>query len=142
MLLCDHGAEVTRIEPPGANVFQQNSGYRVWNRGKRSAIFDLKREDDRRLFHNMAAASDVLIESFSPGVTKRLGIDFYNTLHALNLTPIDRSITGYGRDNRYADRPGFDALVAARTGICSGSSGAGPGSPMDRIRDRRVPTRN
>ncbi len=60
MLLCDHGAEVTRIEPPGSNPFQQNSGYRVWNRGKRSAIFDLKREADRRLFHNLAAVSDVL----------------------------------------------------------------------------------
>ncbi len=86
MLLCDHGAEVTRIEPPGGNLFQQNSGYRVWNRGKRSAILDLKREADRRLFHNLAAASDVLIESFSPGVTKRLGIDF-DTLHALQPAP-------------------------------------------------------
>ncbi len=131
MLLCDHGAEVTRIEPPGSNPFQQNSGYRVWNRGKRSAIFDLKREADRRLFHNLAAVSDVLIESFSPGVTKRLGIDF-DTLHARNPRLIYCSITGYGRDNRHADRPGFDALVAARTGL-QWEQRAWTGSPMDHI---------
>ena len=43
MLLCDHGAEVTKIEPPGGDPFRHHPGYRVWNRGKRSAIFDLKR---------------------------------------------------------------------------------------------------
>ncbi len=131
MLLCDHGAEVTKIEPPGGDPFRHYPGYRVWNRGKRSAIFDLKRGADRELFLNLARRADMLIESFSPGVTKNLGIDFA-TLHALNPRLIYCSITGYGRDNRHANRPGYDALVAARTGS-QWEQRAWPGSPMDHI---------
>jgi crotonobetainyl-CoA:carnitine CoA-transferase CaiB-like acyl-CoA transferase len=137
MLLCDHGAEVTKIEPPGGDSFRHHPGYRVWNRGKRSAIFDLKRDADRELFLDLARRGDVLIESFSPGVTTRLGID-YATAHALNPRLIYCSITAYGRDNRHAGRPGFDALVAARTGL-QWEQRAWPGSPMDHILGRDGP---
>ena len=58
----------------------------------------------------------MLVESNAPGVTKRLGID-YETLAALNPRLIYCSITGYGRNNPYSDRPGYDALVAARSGL-------------------------
>jgi crotonobetainyl-CoA:carnitine CoA-transferase CaiB-like acyl-CoA transferase len=116
MLLADHGAHVTKIEPPGGDPFRGQSGYRAWNRGKRSAILDLKDAADRETFLKLAADADILVESFSPGATRRLGIDF-DTLHALNPRLIYCSITAYGRTGKHADRPGYDPLVAARTGL-------------------------
>src|ERR1700722_14297120 len=75
MLMADHGAEVTKIEPPGGDPFRGQSGYRVGNRGKRSAILDLKEDGDRDTLLRLARKADILVESFAPGVTKRLGID-------------------------------------------------------------------
>ena len=74
MLLSDHGAQVTRIEPPGGDPFARHSGYRVWNRGKRSAILDLKTDADRQCLLDLARQADIFLESFRPGVTRRLGI--------------------------------------------------------------------
>ncbi|MBT39931.1 MAG: CoA transferase [bacterium] len=116
MLLADHGAEVTKIEPPGGDPFRSQLGYHAWNRGKRSAVVDLKAAEDLAVFRKLAARADVLVESFRPGVTQRLGID-YATLSAANPRLIYCSITGYGRDNSHSDRPGYDALVAARVGL-------------------------
>src|SRR5579863_6799099 len=116
MLLADQGAAVTKIEPPGGDPFRTQLGYHVWQRGKRSAILDLKAAADRSTFLALAAHADVLVESFSPGVTARLGID-YPSLRRANPRLIYCSITAYGRDNPHAQRPGYDALVAARTGL-------------------------
>jgi crotonobetainyl-CoA:carnitine CoA-transferase CaiB-like acyl-CoA transferase len=137
MMLADHGAEVTRIERPGGSPFGSPSGYRVWNRGKRSAILDLKRDADRQCLLDLARTADIFVESFRPGVTRRLGIDFA-ALHALNPRLIYCSITGYGRDNRHSDRPGYDALVAARAGLQWEQRGW-PGTPMDRVLGRLGP---
>ncbi len=115
MLLADHGARVTKIEPPGGDPWRHLSGYRVWNRGKRSAVLDLKAVADRDRFKALAAGADVLIESFSPGTSERLGID-YATLSELNSRLVYCSISGYGPEGPDAARPGLDALVAARTG--------------------------
>ncbi len=116
MLLADHGAAVTRIERPQGDPFRSQLGYRAWNRGKRSAVLDLKDPGDRAAFGRLAARADVLVESFRPGVTARLGIDCAR-LRAANPRLIYCSITGYGRDNRHSDRPAYDALVAARSGL-------------------------
>lgn len=116
MMLADHGADVTKIEPPGGDPFRSELGYKAWQRGKRSAVLDLKDAGDLALFRKLAAHADVLVESFSPGTTDRLGID-YATLSAENPRLVYCSITGYGRDNQHADRPGYDALVAARSGL-------------------------
>jgi crotonobetainyl-CoA:carnitine CoA-transferase CaiB-like acyl-CoA transferase len=132
MLLCDHGAQVTRIEPPGGDPFAHWPGYRVWNRGKRSAIVDLKTASGRQCLHNLAGQADVFVESFAPGVTQRLGID-YPILQALNPRLIYCSITGYGRGTRHSERPAYDALVAARTGLQWEQRGW-PGTPMDHIK--------
>ena len=116
MLLADHGAAVTKIEPPGGDPFRVQLGYHVWQRGKRSAVLDLHAAEDRESFLSLARHADVLVESYSPGVTRRLRID-YNALQALNPRLIYCSITAYGRDNSHSDRPGYDSLVAARTGL-------------------------
>jgi|JI10StandDraft_1071094.scaffolds.fasta_scaffold26071_2 crotonobetainyl-CoA:carnitine CoA-transferase CaiB-like acyl-CoA transferase len=116
MLLADHGADVTRIERPQGDPFAGQLGYKVWHRGKRNAVFDLKDTKDKELFLRLAADADVLIESFTPGVTKRLGIDF-ETLSKLNPRLIYCSITAYGEGPENEGRKGYDALVAARSGL-------------------------
>jgi crotonobetainyl-CoA:carnitine CoA-transferase CaiB-like acyl-CoA transferase len=116
MLLADHGAQVTRIERPQGDPFPDMLGYKVWHRGKRSAVLDLKDADDKALFLKLAAQVDILVESFTPGVTKRLGVDF-DTLAAINPRLIYCSISAYGEGTPDEARKGYDALVAARTGL-------------------------
>lgn len=116
MMMADHGARVTKIEPPGGDPFRTLLGYRAWQRGKRSAILDLKSSAEREVFLNLAATADIVVESFAPGVTARLGID-YATLSARNPRLIQVSITAYGDHPEHANRPGYDALVAARCGL-------------------------
>jgi crotonobetainyl-CoA:carnitine CoA-transferase CaiB-like acyl-CoA transferase len=115
MLLADQGAEVTRVERPAPGPFDDFSGTRVWNRGKRSAVLDLHHAADRDVFLALAGEADVLVESFTPGVTARLGID-HATLSARNPRLVYCSITAYGRGNPHEQRPGYEALVQARTG--------------------------
>jgi crotonobetainyl-CoA:carnitine CoA-transferase CaiB-like acyl-CoA transferase len=128
MLLADNGAQVTKIEPPGGDPFRALHGYKVWNRGKRSAVLDLKNADDRDKLLALAKTADVFIESYAPGVTADLGID-YETLSAINPGLVYCSITGYGDDGKHADRPAIDALVAARTGHIYESRGTTGGTP-------------
>jgi crotonobetainyl-CoA:carnitine CoA-transferase CaiB-like acyl-CoA transferase len=114
MLLADHGADVVRIEAPQGDPFA-SSGYQVWQRGKRNAVLDLHDNGDRAAFGRLAARADVLLESFAPGTAASLDID-YEDLAPANPGLVYCSITGYGRDGALTDRPGIDALVAARSG--------------------------
>jgi len=116
MLLGDHGADVVKIEPPSGDPGRAQLGYRVWQRGKRSAQLNLTSPEDRACFLALAKHADVVIETFAPGEAARLGID-YATLSAANPRLVHCSITGYGRNNRHSARPPIDALVAARTGL-------------------------
>ena len=116
MLLGDNGADVTKIEPPGGDPFRNQLGYKVWQRGKKSAILDLKNAADKEAFLALASTADILVESYTPGTTGKLGID-YATLSKLNPRLIYCSITGYGRDNELSQRPAYDALVQARSGL-------------------------
>ena len=116
MLLADHGADVTRIERPQGDPFSYLLGYKVWNRGKKNAVFDLKDENDLELFYKLVGEADVLVESFSPSVTKRLKID-YLTLSKLNPKLVYCSITGYGVGTKDSHHKGYDTLVAARSGL-------------------------
>ncbi len=116
MLMADHGAQVTKIEPPGGDPHRGQLGYKVWQRGKRSAILDLKDSADKEDFLALVKTADVLVESYTPGVTTRLGID-YETCKAINPRLIYCSITGYGRGTPDEQRPAYDALVASRTGL-------------------------
>jgi crotonobetainyl-CoA:carnitine CoA-transferase CaiB-like acyl-CoA transferase len=120
MLLADNGAEVTKIEPPGGDPFRSDPhlrlGYKVWQRGKKSSILDLKDPEEHKLFLALAQTADILVESYAPGTTDKLGID-YATLSKLNPRLIYCSITGYGRDNERSQRPAYDALVQARMGM-------------------------
>lgn len=116
MLMADHGAEVIKIEPPGGDPFRGQLGYTVWQRGKKSAVLDLKSEADKADFLALVKTADVVVESFAPGKTTSLGID-YAALSAINPRLIYCSITGYGTGTADANRPAYDALVQARTGL-------------------------
>jgi crotonobetainyl-CoA:carnitine CoA-transferase CaiB-like acyl-CoA transferase len=131
MLLADNGARVTRIEPPGGDPFACQSGYAVWQRGKRSAVIDLRDPAGRRALRRLAAAADVVVEAFAPGTLARLGIG-YEALAAENPGLIWCSITGYGTGNRHEGRPAYDGLVSARTGLVWDQRGRW-GSAMFRI---------
>jgi crotonobetainyl-CoA:carnitine CoA-transferase CaiB-like acyl-CoA transferase len=116
MLLSDHGADVTKVEPPGGDPFRGGPGYDVWLRGRRSVILDLKDPAGREQFLSLLDGVDVLLESFAPGTLDRLGLAGADLLQ-LNPRLVHCSITGYGHHAAHRDRPGYDALVAARTGI-------------------------
>ncbi|MDQ1430133.1 MAG: hypothetical protein QOF40_735 [Actinomycetota bacterium] len=131
MLLADHGARVTKVEPPGGDATRVFSGAQVWHRGKRSAVLDLRDPADHDRLVALASRADVLIESYAPGTTADLGIDFA-TLRAVNPRLVYCSITAYGDDGKHADRPGYDALVAARTGHQWESRGV-PGGTLARL---------
>ena len=116
MLLSDNGADVVKIEPPGGDPFRSSSGYAAWLRGRRSAVLDLTDGADRSTFLALARSADVVLESFSPGTTEKLGIDA-DTLMAENPRLVYCSITGYGSHPGHRNRPAYDALVAARLGL-------------------------
>src|SRR5438132_1827861 len=116
MLLADHGANVVKVEPVGGDPFRGTAGYDTWLRGRRSVELDLCESRDREAFLALARRADIVIESYAPGVTQHLGIDA-DTLLAQNPRLVYCSITAYGPHAALRDRPGYDALVAARLGI-------------------------
>ena len=76
MVMSDFGAEVIKVEPPGGEKFRDSPGSIQWNRGKKSIVLDLKTSDGRDNARKLAQLSDVVVEGFRPGVTKRSGIDY------------------------------------------------------------------
>jgi crotonobetainyl-CoA:carnitine CoA-transferase CaiB-like acyl-CoA transferase len=115
MLLADHGARVTKIEPPTGDPTRRLSGAQVWHRGKRSAFLDLDEPRDRQRLRALAATADVLVEDLAPDEIDRLGLDSA-WRDERNPRLVHCTITGYGRGTRDEHRPAIDALVAARTG--------------------------
>jgi crotonobetainyl-CoA:carnitine CoA-transferase CaiB-like acyl-CoA transferase len=137
MILGDNGAAVTTITPPRGDPFAGHSGYVVWQRGKRNATLDLASEAGRHAFFALAATADVVVESFGPGSAVKLGVD-HVSLAAVNPRLICCTISGYGTGNAHSDRPGYDALVAARTGLFFDQRGR-VGTPMEFIAGRPGP---
>ncbi|MDZ4826094.1 MAG: CoA transferase [Actinomycetota bacterium] len=115
LLLAEQGADVIKVEPPGGDPFRDYSGFAVWNRSRRSVTVDLKHPDGLDAFLKLADDADVLVETFRPGVTDRLGIGF-DAVHARNERLVYASCPAYPDGHRLAQRPGYDALVQASSG--------------------------
>ena len=128
LILGDLGAEVIKIEKPGIGessremppyFFEGQSAYFIaMNRNKKSMTLDLKSEQGKKIFFDLARKSDVVIDNFRPGVVKKLGIDF-DALKNINPRIICCSISGYGQTGPFRDRPAFDLVIQARGGIMS-----------------------
>jgi formyl-CoA transferase len=127
LAFADLGAEVIKIEPPGAGdetrtfppIRDGESHYFLAiNRGKKSIVIDLKSEDGVALARDLAAKCDVLIENYRPGVMDRLGLG-YETLSEINPGLIYCAISGYGMTGPLRDRPSFDIVLQAMSGALS-----------------------
>jgi crotonobetainyl-CoA:carnitine CoA-transferase CaiB-like acyl-CoA transferase len=118
MVLADAGARVVKVEPPEGDRLRTAapSAFLVWNRGKESVVADLRTDDGRARAREFAAAADVVIDAFAPGVSERWGIG-RDDLRSANARLIHCSITGFGRTGPYARLKGYEALVAAKAGL-------------------------
>ena len=124
--LCDMGASVIKVEPPGgdpsrlmgARVGTDSTGFAALNRGKRSIVLDLKRAGGRDALVRLARRADILIENFRPGVMRELGLD-YPALAAANPRLIYASISGYGQTGPDASKGGFDLIAQGASGVMS-----------------------
>ena len=114
-VLADFGAEVLKLEPPTGDPSRSHPAWLSWNRGKKSVVLDLTREDDRARAQQLAAGADVVIESFAPGAAAGLGVD-YATLSRLNPRLVYASITGWGQEGPLAQVPASEGAIAARSG--------------------------
>ena len=128
-LLADHGAAVVRVEPPGGDPYRSLVSRAAYDRGKQSLMLDLRSDQGRDALHHLLAGADVLVESWQPGVAEAWGLG-YDALHVLYPRLVYCSISAYGLDGSARDRPGYESLVAARTGVmASAESGADPVYP-------------
>lgn len=128
MLLADMGADVIKVEPPAGDQTRGAMGFKMkgpdsmgflnMNRNKRSFVVDLKTEEGREQFYKLAKTADIIVENYRPGAVKRLGID-YETIKAINPRIIYASISGFGQSGPWAERPGFDLMAQAMSGIMS-----------------------
>ncbi|MCT7376988.1 CaiB/BaiF CoA transferase family protein [Chelativorans salis] len=137
--LMDLGARVIKIErPDGGDLSRRlylsdteiggdSTIFHAINRGKESFAVDLKKPEDVAALRKLLATADVMIQNFRPGVIERLGLD-YASVSALNPRIVYASISGYGEEGPWVDRPGQDLLAQSRSGAMwlSGDDGQGP----------------
>jgi formyl-CoA transferase len=132
--LADWGADVIKIEMPAAleadgalGAGRATADFQNLHRNKRSLTLNLKEEDGRAVFLKLVEKADVVVENFRPDVKDRLGIG-YEALKAVNPKIILASISGFGQDGPYVNRPGFDQIAQGMGGLMSitGEPGRGP----------------
>ncbi|MAV88275.1 MAG: formyl-CoA transferase [Rhodospirillaceae bacterium] len=122
--LADWGAKVIKVELPekldGSELGGPRSGsdFQNLHRNKRSLSLDLKSERGLEIFKKLVLKADIIVENFRPDVKYRLGID-YETLKKLNNKLIYASISGFGQNGPYKDRPGFDQIAQGMGGLMS-----------------------
>ena len=114
-VLADFGAELIKVEPPSGDPFRAHPAWLSWNRGKQSIVLDLEHAEGRAQAQQIARCADVVIESYKPGASVRLGVD-YATLSALNPRLVYASITGWGQHGPLAQYPANEGAIAARSG--------------------------
>ena len=144
-LLADLGAQVTKIERPGAGDDTRHWGppwhgegeervaayFLSCNRGKKSAAIDFAQPEGAVLVRKLAERADVVVENFKVGGLEKFGLDA-KSLRAANPRLVYASITGFGQDGPYADRAGYDYIIQGMgglmsiTGLPDGVPGGGP----------------
>ncbi len=146
MLLGDMGAEVIKVERPGRGddmrwippfVEGESVSFLAYNRNKKAITLDVRCDQGRELFKELAKRADILVENHRPGVMASLGLG-YEVLSEQNPRIILTSISGYGQSGPYRDRPGLDLIAQAMGGLMSltGEPGGRPvraGNPIGDI---------
>jgi len=132
--LADWGANVIKIETPPrlepgdpAGGPRQGPDFQNLHRNKRSMTLNLKEKEGLAVLRRLVAKADVVVENFRPDVKERLGID-YASLRKINPRIVYASISGFGQDGPYRERPGFDQIAQGMGGLMSitGLPGLGP----------------
>ena len=129
MLLADLGADVIKVEPPGtgdqtrgAMGFKMKGsdslGFLNMNRNKRSVTLNLKSKAGREVLLRMVKDTDILLENYRPGAMKRLGLG-YEVVSEINPGLVYTSISGFGQTGPWSNRPGFDLMAQAMSGVMS-----------------------
>ena len=124
MMLADLGADVIKVESPDGDPYRAYQGgnysphFQAYNRNKRSLALDLKQQGDRALFDSLIREADVFIQNFRPGTADRLGAGA-KRLQELNPKLVYCSISGFGADGPYVDRPSYDSVAQALSGFLS-----------------------
>jgi len=135
-LLADQGADVIKVEPPGGDqsrVIGPAKGdlsamFVSINRGKRSIVLDLKRQDHRAVVHELVQRADVLVQNYRPGAMDRLGLGA-DALRAANPRLIYVSVSGFGPDGPYAGGRVYDAVIQAVSGVSASHPDRNSGEP-------------
>ncbi len=139
MVLADLGARVIKVEVPGRGDDSRQYGpfvngksayFMSLNRGKESIALDLKSDDDRRIFDQLLARGDVLVENFRAGTMERLGYG-WDSLHPRYPRLVYAAASGFGHTGPYAQRPAYDVVVQGMGGIMSVTGT--PGGPPLRV---------
>ena len=137
MQLADLGADVVKVETPGAgdptraigpHENGESASFARFNRNKRSLELDLKSAAGKDAFLRLSRTADVLVENLRPGSMRALGFG-YDVLAAINPRLVYVSVSGYGQDGPYADLPSVDVVVQAISG-CMSVTGVEGGPPM------------
>ena len=130
LMMADHGAEVIKIENPNIPEPTRSSQFFPWvqgdstvvfrttQRGKKSLTLNLKEEEGKKILYKLVEEADVFVESFRPGVMTRLGID-YDTLSKINKKLVYCSMSAFGQDGPWRDKPAHDTAAVAAAGILS-----------------------
>jgi len=128
--LADFGADVIKIENVSEESYagpREGPDFQNLHRNKRSMTLNLKSPQGLDIFKQLVKSADIIVENYRPDVKFRLGID-YASMEAINPGIIYASISGFGQDGPYVNRPGFDQITQGMSGLMSvtGEPGAGP----------------
>src|SRR5438445_3570117 len=141
MMLADMGAEVLKIETPEPDRAISDESVRraihtFVNRNKRSMTLNLKSPEGQAVFRKLSTTADVIMEGFRPGVMKRFGAD-YESLRALNPRLVYCSLSGFGQDGPYRNRPAHDINYLSIGGVLNliGEPDRPPAIPLNIIAD-------
>ena len=135
-MLADQGADVIKIEGPNGDHSRKvatrrgdfSAAFLNNNRNKRSVVLDLKNPDQLEDFYELAKTADVVLQNFRPGVADRLGVG-YNDVHKVNPNIVYGSIAGFGFDGPLAQKPVFDPLIQAMSGLTTIQGGSDQARP-------------
>jgi crotonobetainyl-CoA:carnitine CoA-transferase CaiB-like acyl-CoA transferase len=138
MMMADHGADVIKVESMGAGeptrtIGEMKNGLSVYfrntQRGKRSIQIDLKDPEGLALCLKLASEADVFIEAYRPGVADRLGVG-YAAINAINPGIVYCSLSAFGQEGRYSQRPAHDLAIQALAGTLTPGEGPPPAVPI------------